>query len=117
MKTKDLIKMLQEVDPSGECQVNGYGGDLWFAQRLPWYYDGNSVIVERKPNGVITGIRQGTKEDGDKVVIYELGIDEVMCDWWGTATAHGSPEFMKICEERRQYWKNEDQTFRESLGQ
>ena len=40
MKTADLIRRLQEADPTGELECVAGGEDVYFVQRLPMYYDG-----------------------------------------------------------------------------
>lgn len=49
MKTKELIRQLQEVDPEGdaECMVDGV--DIHFVEGLPGYYDGCYQILIRDP--------------------------------------------------------------------
>ena len=46
MKTKDLIKMLKEADPTGEEEVCIDNQPVWFVQRMPAYYDGRLVRYE-----------------------------------------------------------------------
>lgn len=50
MKTKELIKLLQEADPEGECVVysNGYG-PIYCLENLPGYYDGPCPILIQDP--------------------------------------------------------------------
>lgn len=50
MKTKDLIKMLQKVDPEGECHVrvnteSGAGTPVW-AEKKEGYWDGYYTYIE-----------------------------------------------------------------------
>lgn len=46
MKTKKLIKILQDADPSGECHVRLLSGDMdgdkcgFYTEHKPDYYDG-----------------------------------------------------------------------------
>ena len=80
MKTKDLIKQLQELDPEGNCEVFG-AGDIHFAQRLPWYYDGKPGVLIRDESNTISynieGMRQIDPSDGDKIYLYSLGLDDL----------------------------------------
>lgn len=49
MKTKEVIKMLNELDPSGEYQVCIENADIERFDVLPAYYDGRiSVITEKE---------------------------------------------------------------------
>jgi hypothetical protein len=80
MKSKEIIKRLQEIDPTGECEVS-FGGDIFEFVRLPWYYDGRASIFIKNDEGDIIGMREATEDDGDKIVgytktLYDLGSDE-----------------------------------------
>jgi len=83
MKTKDLVKQLQELDPEGNCEVFG-AGDIHFAQRLPWYYDGKPGILIRDESNTtsnnIKGMRQITEKDGDKIYLYSIALDDLAMD-------------------------------------
>lgn len=46
MKTKELIKLLQQEDPSGEEEVCIDNQPVWYVQRMPAYYDGTLVRYE-----------------------------------------------------------------------
>jgi hypothetical protein len=47
LKTKNFIKNLQKIDPSGELHVSGIdGGALTWVERLSGYYDGPGVYTE-----------------------------------------------------------------------
>lgn len=47
MKVKDLIKELQEADPTGECHVRcGGGGAVFFAEHKEGYWDGPYQYIE-----------------------------------------------------------------------
>ena len=45
MKTKELIKELQELDPTGETEVVCGCGDIYFVEELPAYYDGRLGVL------------------------------------------------------------------------
>jgi hypothetical protein len=64
MKTKDLIKILQEADPSGECHVrvnteSGSGAPVW-AEKKEGYWDGYYSYIE---DGVMHFSTAGNKVD------------------------------------------------------
>jgi hypothetical protein len=68
MKTKELIRRLQEADPEGETECNVGGIDIYFVSREPGYYDGAYEVLLRadylKPFYDIIGVRicrQGSK--------------------------------------------------------
>lgn len=70
MKTKELIKMLKEADPSGELHVRMAGGVPKCAYPLPGYYDGNySYIQDGKYHVSMTD---------KKVDVICWGIDDFM---------------------------------------
>ena len=48
MKSKELICQLQKLDPEGNCEVFG-DGDIYYLEKLPWYYDGKPGILIRDP--------------------------------------------------------------------
>lgn len=83
MKTKELIKQLQEADPSGEleCAIGG-NIDIFAVYVTPAYYDGYLEILERDHSqdpyynvcgGIITG-------EGDKVKIEAYSIEDAILD-------------------------------------
>ena len=83
MKTKELIRQLQEADPSGElnCCV-GTTSDIYCVERLPAYYDGTQEILVRDPKikdcyNVVSGIFTG---DGIKVCIQPYSIEDALWD-------------------------------------
>jgi len=83
MKTKELIRQLQEVDPSGEldCCIETTS-DIYFVERLPAYYDGIQELLVRDPKikdhyDVVGGIFTG---DGVKVCIRSYSIEDALWD-------------------------------------
>jgi hypothetical protein len=82
MKTKDLIKELQEADPSGEleCCVNNI--DIFTVATEPAYYDGRLQLLIRdpakKPYYDIVGGKYVSS--GYKVVISPMSITDVLWD-------------------------------------
>jgi hypothetical protein len=108
MKSKELIKQLQKLDPEGNCEVFG-DGDIYFCDRLPWYYDGKPGILIRdeskKPYYHVAGMRQIKPEDGDKIYIYTMTLDDVVCDGHPDDIFEGDESFMKNVAERKKYWK------------
>lgn len=47
MKSKELIKQLQEIDPSGEIEVGVGRSDIYFVSKYPAYYDGPNFILTK----------------------------------------------------------------------
>jgi hypothetical protein len=82
MKTKDLIKELQEADPSGEIEVCVNNIDIFTVTTEPAYYDGRLQLLIRdpakKPYYDIVGGRYVSS--GAKVVISPMSITDVLWD-------------------------------------
>jgi len=72
MKTKDLIKLLQEEDPSGEGYVRIEGGAIVGAEAKEGYWDGSYSYFE---NGVYV-----TSTRDYKVDIRTMDVDDVIWD-------------------------------------
>lgn len=47
MKTKELIRSLQELDPSGEEECCVGNVDIIYVQKMPAYYDGRLQVLQR----------------------------------------------------------------------
>lgn len=76
MKTKELIRQLQEADPSGELHVCVGNIDISFVSREPAYYDGRQEILECDEN---CGIRHARiTGHGQKIQIHTLSIDDAI---------------------------------------
>ena len=102
MKTKELIKQLQELDPEGICEVFG-DGDIYCLEKLPWYYDGKPGILIRdeskKPYYDIIGMRQITPADGDKIYLKCMDLEQLAMDesaGFNPNIIEGSYEFKQI---------------------
>ena len=81
MKTKELIRQLQHLDPEGNCEVFG-DGDIYYVDKLPWYYDGRPGILIRDESNKCTynieGMRQITEADGpSKIYLVCQGLDDL----------------------------------------
>ena len=82
MKTKELIKQLQALDPTGEEEVCIANSDILFIERLPAYYDGVFEVLKRDPVNTssynIIGVEFRSK--GQKIKIVPHGIEDVLLD-------------------------------------
>lgn len=81
MKTKELIRQLQEADPSGELECNTGGADIRFVERLEGYYDGPYEVLlwdETRPYAPIIGAKITTR--GEKVKLHTSSIRDVILD-------------------------------------
>ena len=70
MKTKELIKMLQEEDPDGESHIRINGDPIIFVDKKPGYWDGPYSYLETENNKHVWV--QSTK--GSKVDINTLDL-------------------------------------------
>lgn len=82
MKTKELIRQLQEADPSGEEEVSVGNTDIYFVTAEPAYYDGLQEVLihdeSNKPYYSICGAKLRSK--GAKIVIHDYSIREALVD-------------------------------------
>jgi hypothetical protein len=82
MKSCELIKLLQQVDPSGETECVVGGEDIYFVARAPCYYDGTPCLLIRDPNKApywdVVGIRK--MNAGDKIKIHTLSALDVIVE-------------------------------------
>lgn len=79
MKTKDLIKLLQEEDPSGELECSVWGYDVYSVEMLPAYWDGNLQVIERDERGRVVGGK--ITDQGNKVVIKYMTLCDLLLDY------------------------------------
>jgi len=85
MKSGELVKRLQELDPSGEIEVIGSGGDIYFAE-LDSSRAETLLIHDPKLKGnaySIVGLQIGqpaTPTRPDLIVLHEMGLDDVLLD-------------------------------------
>ena len=84
MKTKDVIALLQKLDPSGENQVSVCGRDIVEITMYPAYYDGALEVLERDTTKSDVPEFQIVKarmiRSGVKIVINPLSIEEALLD-------------------------------------
>jgi len=82
MKTKELIKQLQECDPTGEVEVVCDGGDIFTVINLPAYYDGSLKVLIRddtlKPYYDVIGMRE--IREGRKVILQGMDLQDICWD-------------------------------------
>ena len=78
MKTKELIKQLQEIDPSGELECCVGNADILFLDREPAYWDGCLQVLVKDEKGRIVGGKYTCK--GSKVIIKTLSFGDAIFD-------------------------------------
>jgi len=84
MKTKELIKQLQENDPDGETEVCVHNTPIVYVDNLPAYYDGPLQILFRDPElenkSCYSVVGAKFARSGRKIVIHTWGIDDAVQD-------------------------------------
>lgn len=80
MKTNELIEQLQKLDPNNECEVCVNNEDIYFADRMPAYWDGRLQVLIRDPEKApyynITGLKvTGT---GDKIKLHVMTLEDIL---------------------------------------
>ncbi len=104
MKSKELIRQLQELDPVGDIEVIGSAGDISFADRVQDYYDGYARTLLRNEKGHIIGLEIGSATHADKIVLFELDTDAVLLDDpEAIIINHTHRDYSKNIEDRREY--------------
>lgn len=82
MKTKELIKALQEEDPSGELEACVWNTPIYFLSTEPAYYDGCLGMLltneSEKPYCCIRGYKRTGV--GSKVVLHTMDLYDVLLD-------------------------------------
>jgi hypothetical protein len=82
MKSKELIRLIQEEDPTGEVEVCIGNADIFSVHTQAAYWDGKLQILKRDPAKApyydIVGARYTTK--GSKMVITAMSIVDVLSD-------------------------------------
>lgn len=81
MKTRDLIRRLQEADPSGELECGVDGTDIYFVSCEEGYWDGPYEVLIRDPEldgkaYSILGVKSTTK--GNKVRLHTMSLHDVL---------------------------------------
>jgi hypothetical protein len=82
MKSKELIRLLQVLDPTGETEVFVGSTPIYFLEKLPAYYDGYpQMLVQDETEGSHYNII-GAKYlgSGDKIRIHIMSIDDILFD-------------------------------------
>jgi hypothetical protein len=83
MKTKELIRRLQEADPTGEVECCVGNLDIYDIYQIGAYYDGALQVLihdESKRDKSWSVIGAKMKGNGTKVQINTLSIEDVIYD-------------------------------------
>jgi hypothetical protein len=82
MKTKELIRLLNEQDPSGEeeCCINNL--DIMYIQKEPAYYDGSLQVFERdESHKILKNKKAKYVRKGSKIQITTESISDFLFDF------------------------------------
>ena len=82
MKSKELIRLLQKEDPTGETEVSVGNHDIFSIHTEPAYYDGKLQLLIRDPKLApyydVVGARYVSS--GYKIVITSMSVTDVLWD-------------------------------------
>lgn len=78
MKTKELIRLLQKHDPSGEEHVCVNNVDIRFIENAPAYWDGPQQIIIQDEKGQISGGKYN--RTGSKIQIHTSSFSTLVWD-------------------------------------
>lgn len=123
MKTKDLIRLLQEIDPDGECDVciSGeelHNTDILYVDRVECFKDGYAETFVRDPQlGDVVGAYIGTGPD--KVRLHTLALRDFMIFFdqptLPVLVKCGNPQSQRRIEEFVAMWRDETRELRKEL--
>jgi hypothetical protein len=117
LKTKELIRRLNQLDPSGEIEVVVDSADIYFLSKEPMYYDGRPIRLLRDPDlegkaYSITGFE--IMETGEKIRIRIMGAADVIADF---AENHRECKIIATAEARYRYHIDDMITDTEAMQQ
>lgn len=76
MKSKELIRILKEIDPTGETEVCVGNVDIDCIVDMPAYWDGSLQVLQRDEKNNIIGAKY--VRTGEKLQIYPLSISDAI---------------------------------------
>ena len=81
MKTKELIRLLQENDPSGELEVAVNNQPIYTVAAEPAYYDGNlQMLIQDHSVETYNIIGYKVTGKGSKVSLTTMDLESVLLD-------------------------------------
>lgn len=83
MKSKELIRLLQEEDPTGEVEVCVHNADIHYIGISAAYWDGKLQVLKRDPAKAPYFDIVGAKYvvSGSKISIYPMSITDLVCEF------------------------------------
>lgn len=119
MKTNELIRRLQEADPSGDMEVTVGKTDIYFLQKIPGYYDGCHQILKR--DSALEGecyniIGAEIRSEGQHICIETHDIRTALVDNPDFPVTYDS-EYAEIhYRDRVEEWRAEARQIQESVA-
>ena len=108
MKTKELIRRLQEADPSGEEDCCVGRSDILFVAPEPGYYDRCFQVLKREPNNPYYNvIGAEIKSSATKIKIVIHDIEDALIDHPELPITFDSEYSEKHWEDRIEQWRQE----------
>lgn len=110
MKSKEVIRLLQELDPDGETEVCVGNMDIDYIECLPAYYDGTLQVLQRdesKDGYNIIGAKYCI--DGDKLCIVPLSISDAIVH----QDCSLNVDYSELTEDRREQLKKQHNDLRD----
>lgn len=111
MKTKDLIKALQEADPSGELYCCVGNEDIFTVHVDPAYWDGRQqILILDENNEYYNVIGAKVTSEGHKVVIRTHSIEDAI---WSNPdlpidlSGLGNPDWKEGYSKAIEKWRKE----------
>lgn len=79
MKTRELIKTLQEMDPSGDMDVVIDHRDIYTVIEEPAYYDGPTHLLQRNEAGEVIGYKIHNR--GSIIDLSSMDLETLLLDF------------------------------------
>jgi hypothetical protein len=115
MKTKELIKMLQEADPTGEEEVSVGNIGVWHVTREPAYWDGCQQVLKLDPDAEYYNvIGAEIRGKGDKIVINDLSIRSAFWNRTDMPVTYDGEYAERNYKEHVEEWRKEAIDFKAS---
>lgn len=109
MKTKELIRLLQKEDPSGELEACVGNVDISWVCTEPAYYDGPQQVLTRNEKGKKIGGKYC--RSGHKVQIYLWKFSELIWDYKDAVI-----DYSDLDEERQKSYKENHDKIRDAAN-
>jgi len=81
MKTKELIRRLNEADPSGEIECCVGNADIYYVSKEPAYWDGCLQVLKRDPKKEgkqYSIIGAEIHSEGEKICLNTMNFSDVL---------------------------------------